>query len=97
MMRKRLFILFFIGFLFLSPGVLLADCLDLAEYTGWDLRDSHTITFYRGNRPLAVLQIPDCAIQPSSRVRLIQNFVCGGDKIEIDGQNCSILNVQVTE
>ncbi len=96
-MRKKILLLFFIGFLFLSSGLLWADCLDLSEYTGWDLKDAHTITFYRGNRSLAVLQIPDCTIQTSSRVRLIQNFVCGGDKIEIDGQTCSIQDVQVAE
>jgi hypothetical protein len=96
-MRKRFVPLFFVLFLSLFPGLLLADCLDLADYTRWDLQDPHTIIFYRQNTPLAILKVPDCTIQTYSRVRLLQSFVCGGDKIEIDGQTCSILTVKIID
>ncbi len=83
----------FILFL-LAPGLLPADCVDLGYFTDWSLQDSRTIILYRGRRPLATVRLADCRIQPSSRVRLVQSYVCESDKIQIDDETCSIMTVQ---
>jgi hypothetical protein len=94
-MKKRIFILLSLLILFLLPALVPADCLDLGGYTGWVLEDTHTVVFYMGERPIARLQIEDCAISPSSTIRLIKSYVCDSDSIEIDGEKCSIITVQV--
>ena len=81
----------------LTPKMVSADCLDLSVYTSWALQDPQTIIFYKGKSPLAIVKMLDCTIQPTSRVRLLQGYVCSSDQIEIDGQACSILTVQVID
>ncbi len=78
----------------LSPGWVFADCLDLGNFTNWTLQDSHTIVLYRGLRPIATLEIPDCQIQSTSTLRLIKSYVCDLDEIVIDEETCSIMTVK---
>jgi hypothetical protein len=94
-MKKRIPILLSLPILFLLPALVSADCLDLGGYTSWVLEDTHTVVFYMGERPIARLQIEDCTISPSSTIRLIKSYVCDSDSIEIDGETCSIITVQV--
>jgi hypothetical protein len=94
MIKKILIVSSFAIWLFFS-NLAFADCLDLGRYTSWVLEDSHTIVFYLGERPIARLQIEDCIISPSSNIRLIKSYVCDSDSIEIDGEKCSIITVQV--
>ncbi len=78
----------------LSPGGVFADCLDLGNFTNWTLQDSHTIVLYRGLRPIAVLEIPNCQIQPTSSIHLIKSYVCDLDHIIIDDETCGIMTVK---
>lgn len=94
-MKKISLVLLGLMVLSLIPGLSLADCLDLSSFTGWALQDSNRIIFYRDRRPLALIHIPDCSIRPDSSVRLLQSYVCDGDKIEIDGEACSIMTVKL--
>jgi hypothetical protein len=71
----------------------LADCVSLAGFTSWFAEDTHNVLFYRGSRPLGSLNIPDCTINPSSRIHLIKSYVCDSDKIIIDDEECTIMMV----
>lgn len=93
-MRKILLVLSVLILSGLAPGLLLADCVDLGYFTDWALQDSRTIILYRGRRPLATIRLADCTVQPSSRIRLVQSYVCEADKIQIDDETCSIMNVR---
>ncbi len=79
----------------LFPTFVLADCASLRRSTNWILETSHTIVFYAGPTPLARLEVPNCEISPSSRVRLRTSYVCDMDEIEIDGVACHILTVDI--
>jgi len=78
----------------LSQGGVFADCLDLGNFTNWTLQDSHTVVLYRGLRPIAVLEIPNCQIQPTSSIHLIKSYVCDLDNIIIDDETCGIMTVK---
>ncbi len=93
-MRKILLALFVVFLSWLSPGFLSADCVDLGYFTDWALQDSRTIILYRGRRPLAVVTLSDCKVNRSSRIRLVQSYVCDSDKIVVDDEICTIITVQ---
>ena len=77
----------------LFSSLALADCVSLASFTDWFAQDAHNIVFYRGARPLATVNVPDCSIKPSSAILLTKSYVCDSDKIIIDGEECSIMTV----
>jgi hypothetical protein len=90
--NKTVVLLIFAMFL-LSPNLALADCVSLIGLTSWFAEDTHNVVFYRGSRPLGSLSIPDCTINPSSRIHLIKSYVCDSDKIIIDDEECTIMTV----
>ncbi len=83
------------GIFFLFSHPVYADCLDLGDFTGWTLVDSHTIIFYRGLRPIAQISLPNCQISNDSVVRLSQSYVCDSDNLIINNEPCNILSVKV--
>ncbi len=95
-MKKIMFIAFVFLGLFLAPGFVRADCLDLSSFTSWALQDESTVVFYRGNQVLASITFSNCTVQPTSRIRLLKNYVCEGDRIQVDNEACSILSVNAT-
>ncbi len=80
----------------LAPGLVMADCLDLSGFTSWALQDESTVIFYRRNQVLAVVTFSNCTVQPSSRIRLLKNYVWETDEIQVDDDRCSILSVNVS-
>ena len=96
-MRREKVLWIFLSFmtLILPPVLLWADCTELGKFTGWALQDSHTIIFYRDNRPLASVTLQDCEVKHNSAVRLASSYVCESDTIFIDNTECSILKVQI--
>jgi hypothetical protein len=92
---KIIFILFTLWAMLLLPNIVSADCADLKNFTNWIRADEHTIVFYMENTPLASLNIPYCDILPSSSVRLLKSYVCDLDSIMVDGEECSIMTVEV--
>lgn len=94
-MKKKILILISFGIFLLIPTLAFADCLDLGGFTSWVLEDTHTIVFYMGTRPVARLEIPYCTMGSSSSIRLIKSYVCDADSIMIDGEQCSIITLQV--
>jgi hypothetical protein len=93
---KQIVILLLIFSMMLSfPILVSADCLDLGEFTSWVVEDEHTVVFYRQSRPMARLEIPNCSIDPSSNIRLIESYVCDSDDIMIDNEKCHIMTLKV--
>jgi len=92
---KIIFILFILWAMLLLPNIASADCADLKNFTNWMRVDEHTIVFYMENTPLASAKIPYCEILPSSRIWLLNSYVCDSDSIMVDGKECSILTVEV--
>lgn len=91
-MRKKLLILLALSILSF-PGIAFSDCVDLGRSTSWYVQGSHSIIFYGGLMPIARVDVPYCALNASSSIRLLRNYVCSGDKIIIDGEGCMIMNV----
>jgi hypothetical protein len=92
-MRKKIVILLGLGIVLLSPSVVLPDCIDLGRSTSLYVQGGHSIIYYAGLMPIARLDVPYCAVSPSSSIRLIKNYVCDGDKIMIDDSVCMIMTV----
>jgi hypothetical protein len=92
-MRRKILILLGLMILLLSPTLASSDCVDLGGSTSWYVRDGHTIIFYEGMTPLALLDISGCIVSSSSNIHLLKNYVCDNDKIIIDGEECSIMTV----
>lgn len=92
-MVNRIVFLLSVAMILLFSSLALADCVSLASFTDWFVQDTHNVVFYRGSRPLATLNVPDCSIKPSSTILLTKSYVCDSDKIMIDGEECSIMTV----
>ena len=82
--------------LLLIPAAALSDCTDLGRANRWYVLDERTILFYVRHNPLAQVDLRSCMVNPSSRIRLLTNYVCDGDTIVVDGQECTIMTLTVT-
>ena len=91
---KKIWMLLSLAIL-LFPTFVSADCVDLGRFTNWILETSHTLVFYAGAKPLARLDIPNCEIDPSSKILLRTSYVCDLDEIIIDGVPCHIITVEI--
>ncbi len=92
-MKTILFIVLTVGFFWLAPGILHADCLALGGCTSWFFESNQKIIFYRGSRPIASVKLRDCKVYADSSVLLIKSYVCDDDKIIVDGQECILFSV----
>ena len=90
---KNLFRVATVLSLFLVPHLVLADCLNIRGVTGWYIEGAHAITLYRGMAPVAYLGVPYCNIRDDSAIRLNRAYLCDGDKILIDGEECTLVSV----
>ena len=84
---------FFISAVLSFPDAATSDCVDLTRTTSYYVQGAHTIIFYEGMRPVALVEVPYCAIRQESNVRLTKNYLCDFDDILIDGDACSIMTV----
>ena len=94
-MGKKMVILMGLAIVLLCPGLVLSDCMDLRRSSGFYTMGGHSIIFYSGPLPIGRVEVPYCALSPSSNVRLIRSYVCDGDKIMIDGSECTIMSVSL--
>jgi hypothetical protein len=92
-MKTLLLIVLILGFLWLFPIFLHADCISLGGYTSWVLENNQKIIFYRGSRPIASVKLQDCKVYSDSIVQLKKSYTCDYDKIIIDGQECTLFSV----
>jgi len=92
-MGKKAVVLLSVAVALFSPSVAFADCVDLGRATSWYVQGGHSIIFYSGLMPIARVDVPYCALSPSSSIRLLNNYVCDSDRIIIDGSGCLIMSV----
>jgi hypothetical protein len=92
-MRKKFGLIGGLAILFFCPNLVWADCVDLTGFTGFYVEDLHTLIVYRQTQPLARINIPGCRMNSSSNILLVKSYVCDSDKLIIDGQECSILDI----
>ena len=92
-MERKILVLLSLVILWFMPTFAFSDCVDLGRSTGWYVQGAHTIIFYEGTRPLADVDTWDCTLNPSSNIRLLQKYICDGDKIIVDGNRCNIMSV----
>ena len=88
-------ILMGLAIVLLCPGLVLSDCVDLKRSTSSDVQGGHSIVFYESLRPIARVEVPYCALNPLSSVRLMNSYVCEGDNIMIDGSKCIIISISL--
>ncbi len=91
--RKKIVILVWLAIVLLCPSSALSDCAELKRSTSIYVAGSHSIIFYSGLMPIGRVEVPYCTVNPSSNVRLLESYVCDGDKILIDGLQCTIMSV----
>ena len=92
-MGKKMVVLLAVAVTLFSPCIVFSDCVDLGRATSWYVQGGHSIIFYGGLMPIARIDVPYCALDSSSSIRLIKSYVCEGDKIIVDGSGCLIMNV----
>ncbi len=92
-MKMKTFIFASLLFWVFSPGLALSDCLDFGRVTNWYVQDENTIIAYRQNTPAAKIVLQDCTVNVSSNIRLLKSYVCDGDNIIIDGEECAIMSL----
>jgi hypothetical protein len=92
-MGKKLIILMSLPIVLLCPSLVLSDCADFSVSTSYYVEGGHSIIFYSGMVPFAHVDVPYCALNPSSRVSLMKSYVCEGDSIMIDDSKCTIMNL----
>ena len=98
-MSRNILILLCLIILLIIPKAVLADCVHLGGrihggFNSFSLTDGNKIILYSRSVPVAKFDIQDCKIKPTSKIRLLKSYMCDGDKIEIDGERCVMLDVQ---
>ena len=94
---KNIPILLIFSVLCFFPNFAASDCADLTNFTNWVREGEHTIVFYRGDAPIARVNIPYCEVFPLSTIRLTAGYVCDSDTLMVDGTACSIMTVKVLD
>ena len=79
----------------LTSSLAWGSCADLDNTTNWSNINSHKVIIYRGQKAIAVLEIPYCDIYPSSNIKLDKIYICDGDKIIVSGVACDIRKVAI--
>jgi hypothetical protein len=90
---EKVVILLSVAVALIFPSIVFSDCVDLGRATSWYVQGGHSIIFYNGSMPIARVDVPYCALGPSSSIRLLKSYVCDADKIIIDDSGCMIMNV----
>jgi hypothetical protein len=90
-MMKKVGVLLSFSMLLFFPNLALSDCADFGRMTGFKVQDNQTITFYSENKPIAQVKLQDCTVESSSNILLMKSYVCDGDKVTVNGQECTIM------
>jgi hypothetical protein len=96
-MGKKIFVLLSFSLLLLSPSLALCDCADFTRMTSWAVQGGSTVIFYAGNLPFARVDLQDCTVDSSSNIRLTKSYVCDSDSIMVNGQECAIMSLTLTQ
>ena len=95
-MKKNIPILLCLGILLVVPNFAVSDCTDLGRATSWYVQDEQTVISYAQNKPLAQIILQDCTMNRSSNIRLLKTYVCDGDSLLVDGQECTIVTLSIS-
>jgi hypothetical protein len=96
-MGRKIFILLGFSLLLLSPSLAQCDCADFTRMTSWAVQGSSTVIFYTGNLPIAQIDLRDCTVDSSSNIRLTKTYVCDSDSLMVNGQECAIMSLTLTQ
>ena len=96
-MGRKIFILLGLFLLMLSPSLDQCDCADFTRMTSWAVQGSSTVIFYAGNLPIAQIDLRDCTVDSSSNIRLPKSYVCDSDSLIVNGQECAIMSLTITQ
>jgi hypothetical protein len=96
-MGRKIFILLGFSLLLLSPSLVLCDCADFTRMTSWAVQGSSTVVFYTGNLPIAQIDLQNCTVDSSSNIRLTKTYVCDSDSLMVNGQECAIMSLTLTQ
>lgn len=88
--KKTTLILLSFSLLFLAPSLAMSDCTDFTRMTSWSVLGSQSIIFFAGNSPIATVNLQGCTVDYSSNIRVIKRYMCDGDNILVNGQECAI-------
>ena len=92
-MQRRFLILLCLFSLLILPGAVSADCIGVSFFDNFIIQEDDTVILYNGQVALVKLDL-DCNVEPSSKIRLLRNYLCSGDNILIDDSNCKIVSVR---
>ncbi len=92
-MKRRLRILLYALFMFLSPSIAGADCASVRFFNNFYVLADGTLILYYFSNPLAFVDLQDCTVEPTSEIRLLSSYICDNDHILIDGDVCTIMTV----
>ena len=81
----------------LVPGLAMSDCADFTRMTGWAVQGSQTILFFAGNLLIAKVDLQDCTVDSSSNIRLMKSYVCDSDTVLVNGQECGIMSLTLSQ
>ncbi len=95
-MKKKMFVLLSVSALLFFPTLAVSDCTDLGHSTSWYVQDEQTVICYVQNKPVAQVVLQDCTMNRSSNIRLLKNYVCDGDRLLVDGQECTIVTLNIS-
>ena len=95
-MKKNILIFICLGMLLVLPNLASAGCQDLGGYNSFITR-GNTVILYAGSIPVGQFDLQSCDVQPQSRILLLKSMVCDGDEVMIDGNRCTVMDVQSVE
>ncbi len=93
-MKKFWLLMMCLASIFLVPNLGPAECTDIGSFNSFALEGYNTVVLYIGTMPVVRFDLQDCEINPGSVIRLLQTNVCDGDEIEIDGVNCTMMEIK---
>jgi len=92
-MKGNILILLCLSIPLVLPNLASSDCTDFGRVTGWYVQDDKNIIFYARNSPIAKVVLQDCKVNVSSNIRFLKTYMCDGDRLLIDGEECSIMDL----
>ncbi len=92
-MKRNFLILVFLFFLLILPDLLLADCVPVPQFNNFTVQSDREVTLYYFEIPIVKFWV-DCSVGPTSIIRLLKDSVCDEDRIEIDGEKCSVITAK---
>ena len=92
-MKRNIFILMCLGILLAVPNLAVSDCKDFGRVTSWYVQDENTIIYYSQDSPVAKIVLQDCTVNSSSNIRFLKTYICDGDSLLVDGEECAIMSL----